>query len=39
MTAPSTPFHPFVRLVRITILDRAFELPENNLRLRAFQHA
>ena len=38
MTAPSTLFHPFTRLVKITILDKEFEVPENNSLLRCFQY-
>src|ERR1700674_2436369 len=37
MTAPSTLFRPFTRLVRITILGREFEAPEYNPLLRGFQ--
>jgi hypothetical protein len=38
MTGPSTLFRPYSRLVRITILDREFEVPENNPLLRCFQY-
>ena len=38
MTAPSTLFRPFSRLVRITILGREFEVPDNNPLLRCFQY-
>jgi len=38
MTAPSTLFRPFSRLVKITILGREFEVPENNHLLRCFQY-
>jgi predicted molibdopterin-dependent oxidoreductase YjgC len=38
MTAPSTLFRPFTRLVRITVLGREFEVPENNVLLRCFQY-
>ena len=38
MTAPSTLFRPFTRLVKITILGRQFEVPENNPLLRCFQY-
>jgi hypothetical protein len=38
MTAPSTLFKPFSRLVRITLLDREFEVPENNTLLRCLQY-
>src|ERR1700686_3316142 len=38
MTAPSTLFRPFTRLVKITILGREVEVPENNPLLRGFQY-
>jgi len=38
MTAPSTLFRPFSRLVKITIMGREFEAPENNHLLRCFQY-
>ena len=38
MTAPGTLFRPFSRLVRITILGKEFEVPENNPLLRCFQY-
>jgi len=38
MTAPSTLFRPFTRLVKIIILGREFEVPENNPLLRCFQY-
>jgi|SRR5450755_3978769 predicted molibdopterin-dependent oxidoreductase YjgC len=38
MTAPSTLFRPFGRLVKLTILGREFEVPENNPLLRCFQY-
>jgi hypothetical protein len=38
MTAPSTLFRPFSRLVKITILGRGFEVPENNSILRCLQY-
>jgi hypothetical protein len=38
MAAPSTLFRPFSRLVKIAILGRAFEVPENNVVLRCFQY-
>lgn len=38
MTAPSTLFRPFTRLVKITILGRQFEVPENNSLLRCMQY-
>ncbi len=37
MTAPSTLFRPYERLVQITILGRDFEVPDNNTLLRCFQ--
>lgn len=37
MTAP-TLFRPFTRLIRIAILGRHFEVPENNTLLRCFQY-
>jgi hypothetical protein len=38
MTAPATLFRPFTRLVRIKILAREVEVPENNVLLRCFQY-
>jgi len=38
MTAPTTLFRPFTRLVKIKILGREFEVPENNPLLRCFQY-
>lgn len=38
MTAPTTLFRPFTRLVKISILGREFEVPENNTLLRCFQY-
>jgi len=38
MTAPATLFRPFSRLVRITLLDREVEVPENNTLLRCLQY-
>jgi hypothetical protein len=38
MTAPSTLFRPFTRLLKVTILGREFEVPENNPLLRCFQY-
>jgi hypothetical protein len=38
MTAPTTLLQPFSRLVKITILGREFEVPENNHLLRCFQY-
>ncbi len=37
MTAPATLFRPFSRLVKIEILGKQFEIPENNVLLRCFQ--
>jgi predicted molibdopterin-dependent oxidoreductase YjgC len=38
MTAPSILFRPFTRLVKITIRDKQFEVPENNALLRCLQY-
>ena len=38
MAAPTTLFRPFTRLVKITILGKEFEVPENNPLLRCFQY-
>ena len=38
MTAPTTLFRLFTRLIRIAILGRQFEVPENNTLLRCFQY-
>jgi hypothetical protein len=38
MTAPSTLFRPFTRLVKINIRERQFEVPENNPLLRCLQY-
>jgi len=38
MTAPSTLFRPFTRLVRINLLGKDFDVPENNTLLRCFQY-
>lgn len=38
MTAPTTLFRPFSRLVKITILGHEFEVPESNPMLRCFQY-
>lgn len=38
MTAPSTLFRPFSRLVKITLLGKAYEVPENNTVLRCLQY-
>ena len=38
MTAPCTLFQPYSRLVKITIMGREFEVPENNHLLRCFQY-
>jgi len=37
MTAPTTLFRPYTRLVKITVLGKEFEVPENNTLLRCFQ--
>jgi NADH dehydrogenase/NADH:ubiquinone oxidoreductase subunit G len=38
MTAPTTLFRPFARLIKIAILGREFEVPENNSLLRCMQY-
>jgi len=38
MNAPASLFRPFSRLIKITILGREVEVPENNLLLRCFQY-
>jgi hypothetical protein len=38
MTGPSTLFRPFTHLVKITIRDRQYEVPENNPLLRCLQY-
>jgi predicted molibdopterin-dependent oxidoreductase YjgC len=38
MTAPGPLYRPFARLVRISVLGREFEVPENNSLLRCFQY-
>lgn len=38
MTAPTTLYRPFTRLVKITILGHEFEVPENNVLLRCLQY-
>jgi hypothetical protein len=38
MTAPTTLFRPFARLVKITVFGRGCEVPENNHLLRCFQY-
>jgi len=38
MTAPGTLFHPFSRLVKITMMGREVEVPENNSLLRCMQY-
>lgn len=38
MTAPGTIFRPFSRLVKISLLGRTFEVPENNTLLRCLQY-
>lgn len=37
MTAPSSLFRPYDRLVRIEILGKGFDVPDNNPLLRCFQ--
>jgi len=38
MTAPTTLFRPFSRLVKISFLGRQYGVPENNPLLRCFQY-
>jgi hypothetical protein len=38
MSAPSTLFRPFARLIKITVRDKQFEVPENNPLLRCLQY-
>jgi len=38
MTASTTLFRPFTRLVKIALLGREFEVPENNSLLRCMQY-
>ena len=38
MTAPGPLYRPFARLVRVSLLGREFEVPENNSLLRCFQY-
>jgi hypothetical protein len=38
MTAPSSLFQPYDRLVKISILGQDFEVPDNNPLLRCFQY-
>jgi predicted molibdopterin-dependent oxidoreductase YjgC len=38
MTAPTTLFRPFSRLVKISIMGKEFEVPENNSLLRCLQY-
>ena len=38
MTAPASLYRPFSRLVKISILGREFEVPENNSLLRCMQY-
>ncbi|MGB7586671.1 MAG: 2Fe-2S iron-sulfur cluster-binding protein [Terriglobales bacterium] len=38
MSAPSTLFRPFTRLIKITVRGREFEVPENNPLLRCLQY-
>lgn len=33
-----SPFRPYERLVRITVLGKSFEVPEKNMLLRCFQY-
>ena len=37
MTAPATLFRPYSRLIKITVMGRDFEVPENNTLLRCLQ--
>lgn len=37
MTAPTTLFRPYDKLVKITLLERVVEVPENNTLLRCLQ--
>src|ERR1700690_2958586 len=37
MTSPSTLFRPYSRLIKITLLDKQVEVPENHALLRCFQ--
>ncbi len=34
----SEPYQPWTKLIRIVVLDRVFEVPENNLLLRQLQY-
>ena len=38
MSSPGSLFRPFDKLVKITIMGREFEVPENNMMLRAMQY-
>jgi NADH dehydrogenase/NADH:ubiquinone oxidoreductase subunit G len=38
MSTPGPLFRPYERLVKISILGKEFEVPENNILLRAFQY-
>src|SRR5215467_12222745 len=38
MSSPGPLFRPFEKLVKISIADREFEVPEGNMLLRAFQY-
>jgi predicted molibdopterin-dependent oxidoreductase YjgC len=38
MTAPTTLFRPFSRLLKINLLGKDYEVPENNTLLRCFQY-
>jgi len=37
MTAPTTLFRPYSRLVKITVMGRDYDVPENNTLLRCLQ--
>jgi NADH dehydrogenase/NADH:ubiquinone oxidoreductase subunit G len=38
MTAPSTLYRPFTRLIKITVREKQVEVPENNALLRCLQY-
>jgi hypothetical protein len=38
MTAPTTLFRPFLRLIKLSLLGHEFEVPENNTLLRCLQY-
>ena len=38
MVSTSTLFHPYSRLIKITLLDKQVEVPENNALLRCLQY-